>query len=197
MNLTYLFKLFLFPQAGWQNLVDSNPSIHRLFLLHVIPFSLIPPIFIYAAGKNKDFLFFELLPENKLLIVVICFFIIQLVAVPIMAVIIKQLSEIAEVHPTYHQAFILAAVSPTPLWMLPVALLIPNMAVLLVLGSLAMMAAAGFIYYGIPAVLKVYEPGHRYLLFGGLLTAGMMAWGFLMICTLVIWGSVQNLHLTV
>lgn len=195
MNLIYLAKLFLFPQAGWQNVVDSNPSIHRLFLLHVIPFSLIPPIFIYLAGHNKQLLFFDLLPTNKLLLVCIAFFIIQLIVVPIMAIVIMKIAEIAEVTPTFHQAFILAAIAPTPLWMMPVFLLVPDMSILLVVGSLALMAATGFIYYGISPVLKVYEPGHKYLLFGGLLTAGLMAWGFLMIATLVIWGSIQNLHL--
>jgi hypothetical protein len=108
--------------------------------------------------------------------------------------VIKQISEIAEVKPTYHQAFKLAAIAPTPLWMMPVFLLVPDISVLMVVGSLAMMASAGFIYYGIPEVLHVYEEGHHLLLFGAVLTAGMMAWGLLMISTFVIWGSLQNLQ---
>lgn len=197
MNIIVLAKLFLFPVEGWKSLMDSRPSMHRLFLLHVIPFSLIPPIFMYMAGKDKQLLFFDLLPQNKLLIVCIALFIVELVAVPIMAIIIKQLSEIAEVTPTYHQAFILAAIAPTPLWMMPVFLLVPSMTILMVVGSFAMMAAAGFIYYGIPDALGVREDGQKLLLFGAILTAGLMAWGFLMISTLVIWGSIQNLQLTI
>jgi hypothetical protein len=194
MNLVYLFKLFLFPQKGWRDLIDSGYSIHRLFLLHVVPFSLIPPIFIYVAGQKNQILFFNLLSPSKLILACIAFFIIELIAVPIMALVIKQISEIAEVKPTYHQAFKLAAVAPTPLWMMPVFLLVPDISVLMVVGSLAMMAAAGFIYYGIPEVLNVYEEGHHLLLFGAVLTAGMMAWGLLMISTFVIWGSLQNLQ---
>ncbi len=195
MNLVTLFKLFLFPQDGWKDVVSSNASILRLFLLHVVPFALIPPVFIYLAGHNKQILFFNLLSQNKLLLACIAFFIIQLIAVPLMAVVIKNLAEIAEVKPTYHQSFTLASIAPTPLWMMPVFLLVPDISVLMVIGTFAMMAAAGFIYYGIPEVLHVFESGHHYLLFGALLTAGLMAWGFLMISTFVIWGSLQNLHM--
>ncbi len=193
MNPITLVKLYLYPVAGWQDLMRTKPSIHRLFLLHVVPFSLIAPLMIYWVGKSQKLLFLDLLPAEKLLIVSIAFFIIQMIAVPIMAIVIKQLCEIVDAHPSYLNAFTLAAVAPTPLWMMPVFLLIPDMTVLLVVGSFAMMASAGFIYYGIPEVLKVNEDGHKYLLFGALLTAGMIAWGFLMVTTLVVWGSVQNL----
>lgn len=195
MNPITLIKLYLYPVAGWRDLMLTKPSMHRLFLLHVIPFSLIAPFMIYWVGKRQQLLFLELLPAEKLLIVAIAFFIVQLVAVPIMAIVIKQLCEIVQAHPTYLRAFTLAAVAPTPLWMMPVFLLVPDMTVLLVVGSFAMMASAGFIYYGIPEVLDVREDGQKYLLFGALLTAGMVAWGFLMITTLVVWGSVQNLQL--
>lgn len=194
MNIIVLAKLFLFPTQGWKDLMANSPTIQRLFLFHVIPFSLIAPIFMYQAGHDKQLLFFDLLPDNKLLIVCIALFIVQVVAVPMMALVIKQLSEIANAKPSYRQAFILAAIAPSPLWMMPVFLLIPSMTILMLVGSLAMMAAAGFIYYGIPEVLDVHEDGHRLLLFGGILTAGLIAWGFLMVATLVIWGSMQSLH---
>lgn len=195
MNLSTLFKLFFSPTQGWQSLVSKHPPVHRLFLLHVVPFALIPPLMIYMAGNKGQILFLDLLPASKLLIVAIAFFLIQLIAVPLMASVIKQLCEVVEAHPTYIQAFTLAAVAPTPLWLMPVFLLMPNMLVMLVVTSLAMMASAGFIYYGIPETLEVREEGHRNLLFGAILTAGLVAWGFLMVTTLVVWGSVQNLHL--
>ena len=57
-----------------------------------------------------------------------------------------------------------------------------------------MAAAAGFIYYGVPTVFKIKEEGHAKLYFGAILMAGMTAWGFLMVATLMIWGIVQNMH---
>ena len=197
MNPLTLFRLFFMPSKGWKDLMQSQPSIHRLYLSHVIPFALIPPLMIYIAGRTHSELFFDLLPGNKLIIVSVAFFLVQLVVVPAMASIVRQLAEVAEIHPSYKDAFILAAVAPTPLWMAPIFLVVPDILVNIGVTSLAMMASAGFIYYGIPVVFKIKEQGHALLLFGAILIAGVIAWGFLMICTLVVWGSVQNLQFAV
>jgi hypothetical protein len=197
MNPLTLFRLFFTPTNGWKDLIQSQPSIHRLYLSHVIPFALIPPLMIYIAGRTHSELFFDLLPGNKLIIVSVAFFLVQLVVVPAMASIVRQLAEVAEIHPSYKDAFILAAVAPTPLWMASIFLIVPDILVNIGVTSLAMMASAGFIYYGIPVVFKIKEQGHALLLFGAILIAGVIAWGFLMICTLVVWGSVQNLQFAV
>ena len=197
MNPLTLFRLFFMPTKGWKDLMQSQPSIHRLYLSHVIPFALIPPLMIFIAGRTHSELFFDLLPGNKLIIVSVAFFLVQLVVVPAMASIVRQLAEVAEIHPSYKDAFILAAVAPTPLWMAPIFLMVPDILVNIGITSLAMMASAGFIYYGIPVVFKIKEQGHALLLFGAILIAGVIAWGFLMICTLVVWGSVQNLQFAV
>ncbi|HEY8119171.1 MAG TPA: Yip1 family protein [Methylophilaceae bacterium] len=194
MNPITLFKLFFTPTKGWEALIQSQPSLHRLYMLHVIPFSLLPPLMIYIAGNNHSEMFFDLLPGNKLIIVSVAFFLVELVAVPAMAIVVRQLAEVAEIHPSYKEAFTLAAVAPTPLWMAPVFLAVPSILVNILVTSLAMMASAGFIYYGIPTVFRIKEPGHALLLFGAILMAGVIAWGFLMVSTLMVWGAVQNLQ---
>lgn len=194
MNPVTLFRLFFTPTRGWQDLLSSHPSIPRLFMLHVIPFALIPSVMIYLAGRNNTLPILELLPDSKLLLVAIAFFIIQLIAVPVMAMVVRQLGEVAEIHPSFRDSFILAAVAPTPLWMAPIFLAIPNTLILLAVITLALMASAGFIYYGVPTVFNIKEEGHAMLYFGGILIAGVVASGFLMVCTLVIWGGLQNLQ---
>lgn len=197
MHPVTLLRLFVNPAQGWQDLLDSRPSIHRLYLLHVVPFALIPPIMIYLSSQRHGDALFDLvrlIPSNKLFLVSLAFFIVQLIVVPGMAAIIRQLSEVAEVYPNFRQAFILASVAPTPLWMAPVFLVVPDILVNIAVTSLAMMASAGFIHFGIPAVFEVKEKGHALLLFGAILMAGIITWGFLMVCTLMLWGSMQNLQ---
>jgi hypothetical protein len=46
MSLLNLFWLFFAPTKGWRHLIEAKYSMHRLYLLHVIPLSLIPPLFI-------------------------------------------------------------------------------------------------------------------------------------------------------
>ena len=195
MSLLNLFWLFFVPTRGWRHLIQSKPSMHRLFLLHVVPLSLIPPLFIYYAAGHYAPDLLPVLSPLKLLLVALILFLVELIAVPAMALILRQLAEVADAHPSYHDAFILAAVAPTPLWLMPIMFLIPNMAVSLIALTMALMATVGFIYYGTPIVFKIKDRGHAILLFGAILTAGVVAWVSLMVATLVVLGSVQNLQL--
>lgn len=195
MSLLNLFWLFVVPNKGWRHLMQAKYSMHRLYLLHVVPLSLIPPLFIYFAAGNYAGDLLPILSKAQLLLVAVIVFIVELVAVPLMALILRQLAEVADTHPSYHDAFTLAAVAPTPLWLVPIVFLIPDMLVGLVALTMALMATVGFIYYGIPSVFRIKERGHAMLLFGAVLTAGIIAWVFLMVATLVVLGSVQNLKI--
>jgi hypothetical protein len=196
MNPLNLFWLFKSPVKGWSHLVHTKPSIPQLYLAHVVPFSLLPPLMIYLAGNKYGGHLVQFLTGEKLLLVAIILFIIELIVVPVMAVIVRQLAEVAEIHPSYRDAFTLAAVAPTPLWMAPIFLFIPNVILNLIVILIALMATVGLIYYGIPVVFRLKDKGHAILMFGAVLTAGMVAWMFIMISTLVILGSVQNLQLS-
>jgi len=196
MNLTTIFKLFWAPTSGWRELIASNPSIPRLFLLHVVPLACIPTLMIVYAGKADDtFLLVDMLSGPKLMFVGTIFFLVQLISVPIMALIIRHLGEVADISPSYRSAFILSAVAPTPLWLSALSLIIPSFLVLVVVGTLALMASAGLIFYGVPVVFDIQEKENAVMYFGGIMVAGMIALVFLMLSTLVIWGGIQNLSL--
>jgi len=194
MHPLTLFSLFASPARGWSRLVHSKPTVHGIFFLHVIPFSLIPPLMLFLAGGKYGGQFFPTMSSSKLLLVAIIFFLVELAAVPIMATLIRQLGEVGEIHPTFKDSFLIAAVAPTPLWLAPIFLLFPSALINVVVITLAMMATAGLLYYGIPVVFRMKEQGHATLIFGAVLTAGMVALGFLMVCTLVVWSSIQNLQ---
>lgn len=195
MSLVNLFWLFFVPTKGWRHLIQARYSMHRLYLLHVVPLSLIPPLFIYFATGNYAGDLLPVLSKTQLFLVAMILFIVELVAVPLMGLLLRQLAEIAEVHPSYHDAFTLAAVAPTPLWLMPIVFLIPDMLINLLALTMALLATVGFIYYGIPSVFRIKERGHAMLLFGAVFTAGIIAWAFLMVVTLVVLGSVQNLRI--
>lgn len=196
MNLTTIFKLFWAPTSGWRELIASNPSIPRLFLLHVVPLACIPTLMIvYAGNSNETYLLVDMLSGPKLMFVGTIFFLVQLIAVPIMASIIRHLGEVADISPSYESAFILAAVAPTPLWLSAVSLFAPNFLVLIAIGTLALMASAGLIFYGIPQLFDIQEKENAVMYFGGIMVAGMITLVFLMLSTLVIWGGIQNLSL--
>jgi len=110
-----------------------------------------------------------------------------------MALIIKQLGEVINIHPPFQSAFILAAVAPTPLWLSALLLIAPSLLVLVTFGSLALMASFGLIYYGLPQVFEIKGKDNAAMYFGGIMIAGTVSLAFLMLSTLVILGSLQNL----
>jgi|Laugresbdmm110sn_2_1035109.scaffolds.fasta_scaffold11584_3 hypothetical protein len=196
MSLITLFKLFWSPTAGWQALLESKPSMPRLFIFHVVPLASIPPLMIFftAISADSTFLVGTLSPK-KLVLVGLILFIIQLMAVPMMALIIKQLGEVVNIKPSFQSAFTLAAIAPTPFWVYALLLVLPNLLVLVTFGSLALMASFGLIYYGLPLVFDIKGKDNAVMYFGGIMIAGVIALAFLMLSTLVIMGSLQNLSI--
>jgi hypothetical protein len=196
MSLITLFKLFWSPTAGWQALLETKPSMPRLFIFHVVPLASIPPLMIFftAYAADSTFLVGTLSPK-KLILVGLILFIIQLMSVPMMALIIKQLGEVVNIKPSFQSAFTLAAVAPTPFWLYALLLVLPNLLVLVTFGSLALMASFGLIYYGLPLVFDIKGKDNAVMYFGGIMIAGAVALAFLMLSTLVIMGSLQNLSI--
>ncbi len=194
MNFSTIFKLFFTPTNGWRELIKSKPSIPQLFLLHVVPLSCIPTLMIvYASKSQDDFLLIDMLPKEKMMYVATIFFLIQLISVPIMASVVKQLGKVAGIDPSYQSAFILAAVAPTPLWLSAVSLFAPNFLIIISFGTLALMASAGLIFYGIPVIFKMEKKGNVVMYFGSVMITGLIALALLMLLTLIIWGNVQDL----
>jgi hypothetical protein len=196
MSLITLFKLFWTPTAGWQALLETKPSMPRLFIFHVVPLASIPPLMIFFTAMSADSTFLVgTLSPKKLILVGLILFIIQLMAVPMMALIIKQLGEVVNIKPSFQSAFTLAAVAPTPFWLYALLLVLPNLLVLVTFGSLALMASFGLIYYGLPLVFDIKGKENAVMYFGGIMIAGAIALAFLMLSTLVIMGSLQNLSI--
>lgn len=193
MNPIIVFHLFATPSKGWKQVMKLSPAIHQLFIFYVIPLCLIPSLIIANAQKSPAWEVLSILNPKTLPAVAWSLFIIQLVVVVMMAVVMRELADIVKSKISFKHAFTLAAICPTPLWLSAIALFIPNSLVVIAAVCLAMMASVGLIFYGVPEVYKIRNKGQSTLLFGGILIAGVVAMGFLMVATLVVWGALQNL----
>lgn len=193
MNPITVFRLFATPSKGWKEVMKKSPPIHQLFVFYVIPLALIPAIIIGHADKTPAWEVLSILSPRALPVVGWSLFIIQLIVVAMMAVVMRQLADIVDSKISFKNAFTLAAICPTPLWLSAIALLIPSSLVVLAAVCLAMMASVGLMFYGVPEVYKLRNQGQSMLIFGGILIAGVVAMGFLMVATLVVWGSLQNI----
>ena len=52
MHLTHLIQIPFSSSAGWDEIRSRQPAIIKLFMLLVLPMSLIPPVMLYYAGTH-------------------------------------------------------------------------------------------------------------------------------------------------
>lgn len=185
MVLHDLPKMLYSYSEGWPELVRIHPSVTRLFTLYVMPMSLIPPaMFVYSEMVNPGVVFAAMVPQitmTEALAVVVAFYLAELAMVPLMAAIIQQMGDVVDIKPAYHDAFVLAAVAPTPLWLAALALFVPALWVNGVVLALAWLASAALIYHGVPPLFRMEDHGKARVMSTFVLMAGVIAWVALMV----------------
>jgi hypothetical protein len=204
---------------GWDSVARSHISVVTMFFSYVLPMSLIPPLMLYYAGTTyRDNLLPALaLNVSQLQILSMVFFVVELVGVFLMAGAIEFMAntELKVIHsrqklleypaetPTmstpaevprvnYHDAFMLAAIAPTPLWLAPLILFVPSFMIGMTIGALALLASALILYNATPAILKLDEKKEGGLFRYMMITGGMVAWAAMMYLTLITWSVVTS-----
>ena len=178
--------------SGWDTLTRSHISVLKMCLFYAVPLSVVPPAMIYYAGIMYGGDLLPSLTTLQLVAIGGLFFAAELVMTFLVAYIIQQLGSVIDINPKYEDAYKLAIVVPTPLWLSPLFLFIPSFVVNITVGAAALMLSGILIYYSVPAIFKIEEEGHAILLAGSILAAGMVAWVAMMLLTLVTWSFISS-----
>ncbi len=173
----------------WDTFTSSHISTLKLFLLYALPLSLVAPVMIHYAGVTYGGHLLPALSEMRLDIIGSVFFVSELVMTFLVAFIIQRLGELTNVKPAYEDAYKLAVIVPTPLWLAPLFLFIPSFDLNITVGALAMILSGMLIFYGVPSILKVKDEG-AIMLAGSILAVGLVAWAAMMFLTLLTWSFV-------
>jgi hypothetical protein len=188
MNMMMFPKMFASHGEGWNWLMKEHPPVAKLFILYVMPMSLIPPVMLFYAWLAYSDVLPGNISNNGALGLVTFFYLAELVAVPIMGLVIQKLGSVAGVRPTYQDAFTMAAIAPTPLWLAPLLLFIPKLWIVVVAIFLSLCGAALLIFEGVNRVFDIEEEGHAVLLAGSIMAAGLVAWVTMMVMAFYSWG---------
>lgn len=181
------------PQSAvWDMLMRRHLSILKMCLFYAVPLSVIPPTMIYYAGSAYAGNMLPALAPIQLLTIGIVFFFVEIAMTFVVAYFIQRMGEVIDMKPAYEDCYKLAVAVPTPLWIAPVFLFIPSFLLNLAAASAALILSGMLIFRATPAILKVEEEGHAILLSGSILAAGLVAWGVIMILTLVTWSYVSS-----
>ncbi|HLP99288.1 MAG TPA: Yip1 family protein [Sideroxyarcus sp.] len=177
---------------GWDTLTRSHISVLKMFFFYALPLSAVPPAMIYYAGVTYGGNLLPALSEVQLQIIGTVFFCTELAMTFLMAYVIQRMGDVIDIKPAYEDAYKLAVVAPTPLWLSPLFLFIPSFTVNLTVASLALILSGMLIFYSVPSILKVEEKGHAFLLSGSILSAGTVAWAAMMYLTLIAWSAISS-----
>lgn len=182
MNPVTVVKLPFTRQAGWKELQQRKPSIAVLAWCLVLPMSLLPPVLLYYAGTLYGDDFVAGFGEREWRYITTILFLAELLTFFVMGWLIHVVvNGIRELSIDYHDAYLLAALAPLPLWSSAIVLLIPS----LLLNALAVLVALGIscslVYHGLQALCErsdndVTTMSATYTI----MAAGVLAWGLLM-----------------
>lgn len=185
MTLQNLPKMFYSYSEGWGELIRIHPSVAKLYALYVMPMSLIPPaMFMYSNLVTPGQVFPELVPHMtpaEAFAVAAAFYLAELAMVPLMASILQEMGNVVDVKPPFEQAFMLAAIAPTPLWVSALALLIPSTWVNVLVVAAAWGASAALIYHGVYPLFRLDDRSKSRLMGTFVLMTGVVAWSALLV----------------
>ncbi|WP_184198219.1 YIP1 family protein [Chitinimonas taiwanensis] len=148
-------RLFLSYDTGWPDLRREAPPVLRIFLLLVLPFSLLPAAMIAFVASGNASYYAEHIPASRYSEIAQLFLLTELLSVPVMALAIRSVVMLRGPAVSFRQCFLLAAMAPVPMWVSSLSLLVPNIAFHLVCGFLGLLGASALLLHGIPSLLGV------------------------------------------
>lgn len=185
MSLASWPKMLLSETEGWSDLARIHPSVTRMFLFYVVPMSLIPPVMYAYAELFHPGVIFPLVEPNlsvtEATLVGVTFFLAELAMVALMAVFIRQMGDSDALRPSYEDAFTLAAVAPTPLWLSSLALFVPSMSFNVAVAGIAWIGSAALIRHGVRPLFRLDDPDRAHHLANSITFTGVVAWIALML----------------
>lgn len=162
-----------------------EPSVPKLLLLYVVPMSLLPPLmYVYAQLAHAGAVLPRLEPAlglHETVLVSVSFFLIELLAVALMAMFIQQIGDEVGIQPTYAEAYALAATAPTPLWLATLGLALPNLWVNAAFMLIAWFFCVGLIRRGVQTLFMPYDDSKTHKLANTLTFVGLVTWGALLL----------------
>lgn len=185
MSLIQMPKMILSFHEGWDDLIRVHPSVAKLFVQLVLPFSLLAAVMIYSAGTKYGDVFVPGVTPDEWQRAALVFFAAELATVPFIAWIIHFVVRLNNVEADYRDCFVLASIAPVPLWLSSLGLLLPSLFVNVAIGMGALASSFGLIYHGVATLFRIGDETRAEQMAGVICGTGLVAWLLLMQIMLV------------
>lgn len=170
---------------GWQRMQAMNLSIPVLAWTLVVPLSLLPAMLLYYAGTHYGDDFIQGFSARNWHFISTTFFLTELLSFFIMGWLIHSVLEGHKLNISYHDAYLVAAFAPVPMWLSSLGLLIPVVQVTAAIAAVGLVASCVLVFTGIRSLCRrqaddVVSMSATYTV----MSAAVLAWVLLMV---VIW----------
>lgn len=176
MSWIELPRMIVSSHAGWDTVERRHPSTRAMFLRLVLPMSLLPPAMILFASSHVGAERYPGIAFETWALLAATFLALELLSVPAMAWIIRMVAADKGARADEHDAFMVAAIAPVPLWLSSLVLLQSQVWLIVVVPLVAMAASAGLIRNGVERMLHVDEEVDAEELSMIVITMGVLAW---------------------
>jgi len=184
VSILHIHKLFTSSQ-GWDALSSAPPSAFKLFVLLVVPFSLVPPLMLEYAGHHIGVALFPGTTGMAWSMAALFLLLAELATVPLMAWAIKSVARSKGIDSSERESFMLAAIVPIPLWLSSLVLFHDQPILIMAVVSLGLLASVVLIFRGVQSILKVDEDLVAMDIAYTVTALGLVAWGALVMLGLV------------
>lgn len=181
MNILSIPKMTLTSGDSWLDLEKTPTSLGNLFLSLVLPFSALPPLLLYYAGTHYGETFAVGFAGKPWGTIAVVFFLAEMFAFISMGWFIEQVAAAQKAHISTKNAYMLAGIAPTPLWLSSLALLVPSFAFNAVVVLIALAASCGLIYHGVYSLCHMREATTAAAITQTVMGAGVSAWALLLL----------------
>lgn len=184
MSLLNYTKMPFSFHDGWDKVGVIHPSVLRTFLLLVLPFSLIPPAMLLYAGSHHASVYLMDATFSRWQEVALVFLIAELLTVPLMGWILKNIASVHKMSVDFKDTFLLAAIVAVPMWLSSLGLAIPNLWAMIGVVVLGFLAAVSLLYRGTYSILKMDEQIEAQSMSFAAFSVGAIVW--IMLCAFVV-----------
>ena len=190
MSLAHSFGLLINPDKAWAAIRKDSESPARLYLGHVLILALIPEVAGFVGTSQIGWQVgngpIMKLSVSSALSLSVMFYAAMLAGIFILGKFIDFFAATYEVGDTTPRGITLAAYTATPMFLIGVIAVYPNIWVNMLAGLVAITYAVYLLYEGLPILMKI--PEDRGFMFAtSVLTVGLVMFVSLLAMTVVIW----------
>lgn len=185
MSLLSLAKLPLTADEGWPDLARLYPGVGRIFLLLVLPLSLLPPAMLYYAGTRYPEVLGQAAAAKAWPQTAAVFFLMEWSTYLLMGWLIRQVARSYALRIEVHEAYLLAATAAAPLWLSSLGLLVPSLAFNAAVSTMALALSCALLYQGLQALGRTREQLVAAGIVQIVIGAGLIAWALLLVLALL------------